>query len=57
MIYLYVIAGQARYAYGATRITLETGDSLSLDAELSHGFTEVITPEFVYLTVQAERRR
>ena len=33
------------------------GDSLSLDAELSHGFKTVSTPTFTFLTVQAERRR
>jgi hypothetical protein len=28
-----------------------------LDAELSHGFKEVVSAEFTFLTVQAERRR
>ncbi len=33
---------------------MRAGDSLTVDAELNHGFTEVLSPEFVFLTVQAE---
>lgn len=56
VVYVYAIEGEAVYRYGKNDITLKAGDSLSLDAELSHGFVEVITSEFVFLTVQAERR-
>ena len=38
-----------------TRLTLKTGDSISIDAELNHGFVEVLSDEFVFLSVQAER--
>ena len=34
----------------------KTGDSLSVDAELIHGFRSVVSPEFTFLIVQAERR-
>ena len=57
VVFVYAIAGKAVYGYGQREITLEAGDSLSLDAELSHGFRRVITTEFTFLTVQAERRR
>jgi transcriptional regulator with XRE-family HTH domain len=57
VVFIYVVEGEAVYAYGRREIKLSTGDSLSLDAELSHGFKRVLTPEFTFLTVQAERRR
>ena len=57
VVFIYAIEGQAVYAYGQRDITLEAGDSLSLDAELSHGFKTVITPRFIFLSVQAEVRR
>lgn len=57
VVFVYAVEGEAVYVYGQREITLKAGDSLSLDAELSHGFRRVITPEFTFLTVQAERRR
>jgi transcriptional regulator with XRE-family HTH domain len=57
VVFIYAIAGEAVYGYGQREIILKAGDSLSLDAELSHGFKRVISPEFTFLTVQAERRR
>ena len=57
VIFLYVLDGEAVYGYGQREITLKAGDSLSLDAELSHGFKTVITPKFTFLSVQAETRR
>ena len=49
------LEGEAIYRYGQARFTLKPGDSISVDAELNHGFVEVLTPEFTFLTVQAER--
>ena len=57
VIFLYAIEGEALYGYGQREILLKTGDSLSLDAELRHGFKAVKTPSFTFLSVQAERRR
>ena len=57
VVFIYAIEGRAVYGYGARDIVLEAGDSLSLDAELSHGFKAVITPRFTFLSVQAEVRR
>ncbi|WP_299950969.1 helix-turn-helix transcriptional regulator [uncultured Ruegeria sp.] len=55
VVFVQVLEGQARYRYGEAQFTLSAGDSISVDAELNHGFEEVLTPEFVFLTVQAER--
>ncbi len=57
VVYIYAVNGDAIYQYGQREISLSEGDSLSLDAELSHGFKEVVSAEFTFLTVQAERRR
>ena len=55
-LYIYALSGEAVYRCGQTEIKLKAGDSLSLDAELCHGFTEVLSPEFTFLSVQAEKR-
>jgi transcriptional regulator with XRE-family HTH domain len=56
VVFVYALEGEAIYDYGQREITLKAGDSLSLDAELRHGFKRVVTDEFRFLTVQAERR-
>lgn len=56
VVFVYAIDGEAVYRYGQRDLTLKAGDSLSLDAELRYGFVEVLTPEFTFLTIQAERR-
>lgn len=55
VVFIHVFEGKAVYCYGKTRLTLRSGDSISIDAELNHGFVEVLTDEFVFLSVQAER--
>lgn len=55
VVFVQVLEGEAIYCYGQTRLTLRTGDSISIDAELNHGFVEVLTERFVFLSVQAER--
>ncbi|MGI9399961.1 MAG: helix-turn-helix domain-containing protein [Rhizobiaceae bacterium] len=57
VVFIYAVKGEAIYGYGEREILLNSGDSLSIDAELSHGFKRVISEEFTFLTVQAERRR
>jgi transcriptional regulator with XRE-family HTH domain len=54
-LFLYVLEGEAVYQYDAERVRLGPGDSLSFDAELRHGFAEILTPELRFLSVQAER--
>ena len=55
VVFLQVTSGEAVYRYGQQEFTLQQGDSISVDAELNHGFVEVLTREFTFLTVQAER--
>ncbi len=55
VVFVQALEGEAVYRYGEARFKLSAGDSISVDAELNHGFEEVLTPEFVFLTVQAER--
>lgn len=57
VVFIYVLEGEAVYRYGEREMTMKAGDSLSLDSELSHGFRRVVSDIFVFLTVQAERRR
>jgi transcriptional regulator with XRE-family HTH domain len=57
VIFIHALQGEAVYDYGHREIVLKPGDSLSLDAELKHGFKRVITEEFTFLNVQAEVRR
>jgi len=57
VVLLHVLKGSAKYQYGKQELTLSVGDNLSFDAELIHGFSEILTPEFIFLSVQAEARR
>ena len=56
VVFVYALQGQAIYQYSQRAFILHPRASISVDAELSHGFTEVITETFTFLTVQAERR-
>lgn len=56
VIFIQAVSGEALYEYGNQEIRLQAGDSLSLDAELKHGFKRVITEEFTFLNVQAAVR-
>jgi len=56
VVFIHILTGEAIYQYGPNEFTLKPGDSLSLDAELSHGFRKVLSQTLTFLTVQAERR-
>lgn len=56
VLFIHVLSGKAIYLYGKEKLQLAAGDSLSIDAELSHGCEQVLTDKFVFLNVQAERR-
>ncbi|WP_166417845.1 helix-turn-helix domain-containing protein [Cochlodiniinecator piscidefendens] len=56
VVFIQALEGEAVYRYGQQTFTMRSGDSISVDSELNHGFVEVLTPEFVFLTVQAETR-
>lgn len=55
VVFVHALQGEAIYRYGQQKFTMRGGDSICIDAELNHGFVEVITPKFVFLTIQAER--
>lgn len=57
VVFIHVIKGSAHYCYGKQTLTISAGDSLSIDAELTYGFTKILTPELIFLSVQAEARR
>jgi len=55
-LFIYILEGEATYQYGDRCIHMRAGDSLSFDAEVGHGFREVITPELKFLSIQAENQ-
>ena len=56
VLFIHVLSGSGVYLYGKQEIALNEGDSLSVDAELLHGFTKILTPELTFLSVQSESR-
>lgn len=56
VLFMHVLEGEALFQYGRQELELGTGDSLSLDAELTYGFKKIKTPKFVFLNVRAESR-
>ncbi|MBT5188027.1 MAG: helix-turn-helix transcriptional regulator [Kordiimonadaceae bacterium] len=56
VVFMHVKEGKARFNYGSREIILKEGDSLTLDAELNHGITELLTDKFTFLTIKAEKR-
>ncbi len=56
VVFMHVIKGSAKFHYGKQLLTLKKGDSLSIDAELTHGVGEVLSDEFTFLSVQSETR-
>lgn len=57
VVFMHVLKGSANFLYGKQTLKLSSGDNLSIDAELTYGVSEVLTPEFIFLAVQAEARR
>ncbi|MEM7378704.1 MAG: helix-turn-helix domain-containing protein [Pseudomonadota bacterium] len=57
VVFVHILAGQAVYSCGDDTVTLGVGDSVTLDAEMRHGFQAVLSETLVFLTVQSERRR
>ena len=57
VVFMHVLKGSANFLYGKQKLKLSRGDSLSIDAELTYGVSDILTPEFVFLAVQAESKR
>lgn len=55
VVFIHVLKGRAEYGYGQKKIMLKEGDTLTIDAELRHGFERLLTDEFVFVNVQAEQ--
>ena len=56
VVFMHVKEGEAMFKYGERDIHLKEGDSLTLDSELSHGISKLISDRFTFLTIKAERR-
>lgn len=50
-VFLYVIQGDAVYRCGTEDFVMGTGDTLSFDAKLPHGFCEILSEEIEFITV------
>ncbi|MEM6986080.1 MAG: helix-turn-helix domain-containing protein [Pseudomonadota bacterium] len=57
VVFVQIIEGEAVYGCGADTMTLRAGDAVTLDAEMQHGFIELLSDKLVFLTIQAERRQ
>jgi len=53
-VFLYIVSGEARYICGTEVFDLEAGASLSFDAKLQHGFTEIRSDEVSLITVSTK---
>lgn len=51
--FIYVISGEAIYGCGAETFAMQTGDTLSFDAKLRHGFREIVSDAIEFITVSA----
>ncbi|UWQ90338.1 XRE family transcriptional regulator [Rhodobacteraceae bacterium M382] len=52
-VFIYMIEGQATYRCGTQMFVMATGDTLSFDAKLPHGFAEVRSPAIEFITVSS----
>ena len=53
-VFIYVVAGEARYACGGEVFDLGPGVSLSFDGKLPYGFTEIISEEVTIISVSTK---
>nr|WP_306266434.1 helix-turn-helix domain-containing protein [Pararhizobium sp. IMCC3301] len=52
-IFIYIISGEATYACGSESFVMKPGDTLSSDAKLPHGFSEIVSDAVEFITVSA----
>ncbi|WP_282121020.1 helix-turn-helix domain-containing protein [Ruegeria atlantica] len=50
-VFLYMIMGDAIYRCGTEDFVMATGDTLSFDAKLRHGFCKIMSDEIEFITV------
>ena len=54
-VFLTMTSGKARYTCGGSDFELSPGDTLSFDAKLEHGVSEILSPEIEFITVSFRR--
>lgn len=52
-VFIYLIKGKAIYSCEGQAFEMSPGDTLSFDAKLTHGFSEIITNTIDFLTVSS----
>lgn len=52
-VFIYMIEGQATYRCGTQMFVMASGDTLSFDAKLPHGFAEIRSPAIEFITVSS----
>ncbi|MCV2866356.1 helix-turn-helix domain-containing protein [Albidovulum sediminicola] len=52
-VFIYMISGEATYTCGTESFTMQSGDTLSFDAKLPHGFGEIASDAIEFITVSA----
>ena len=50
-VFIYMIQGKATYRCGTEDFNMSTGDTLSFDAKLPHGFREILSDKIEFITV------
>ncbi len=50
-VFIYMIEGQATYRCGGENFRMSAGDTLSFDAKLPHGFSEILSDAVEFITV------
>jgi len=51
--FIYMLSGVMEYGYGSLRYTLEPGDALELDGEVTHGPTDLVQLPIQFLSIKA----
>ncbi len=54
-VFLTMMSGKARYTCCGSEFELSPGDTLSFDAKLEHGVSEILSPEIEFITVSFRR--
>jgi len=54
-VFLTMTSGRAHYICGGLKFELSPGDTLSFDAKLEHGVSEILSPEIEFITVSLRR--
>lgn len=53
-VFIYMIEGEAIYGCGGQEMLMQAGDTLSFDAKLAHGFSEIRSEAIEFITVSSK---